>query len=112
VRQRAAKKSEKVSLTKVLTLANAFLLKVCHNHMMLKFLAIFTSLISLSATAAGLGFNPFEKHSPTSPTAPSKPSPSGQVAPVAPSKPAGQPLLAPKQEVPPVNKNVPQQTKK
>ena len=97
----------------VLGTFNAFLPKVCKNHAMHKFLAIFLSLISLTATAAGLGFNPFEKKpSPTSPSSPTKPSPSGQITPAAPSKPAGLHLAVPKQEAPPANKNAPQQTKK
>jgi len=79
---------------------------------MYKLLAIFLSFLTLPAGAAGLGFNPFEKGSPTSPggTQNSRPTnPSAAPAPKAPS-----PIVAPppKPATPPLNNTAPQPSKK
>jgi hypothetical protein len=63
---------------------------------MLKFLATLTVFLTLPAYSAGLGFNPFEKNSPTSATKPSKPSPSSP-APVSSPAPKPAPTPAPQQ---------------
>jgi hypothetical protein len=76
---------------------------------MLKILAIL-AVLSLSAPAysAGLGFNPFERNSPTSATGSAKPSPAAPASSVAPApKPAPTPVLIPKQDAQPQK---PQQT--
>ena len=54
---------------------------------MLRILVIsLVSVFSCSAFAAGLGFNPFEKPSPTSPTSASTPSKPGPSAPSGPAQ--------------------------
>jgi hypothetical protein len=71
---------------------------------MLKFLAILTGLlISLPSYSAGLGYDPFERNSPTSPTGASKPSPAspGRAASPAPRPGQSAPAPAPKQDLQP-----------
>lgn len=78
---------------------NAFFRKLCHNPLVLKFSAILISaLISMPAFSAGLGFNPFDRSSPTSATGSSKPTPTAPVPAAAPAaKPAPSVVSAPKQ---------------
>jgi len=62
-----------------------------------KFLALLASLmLSIPAYSAGLGFNPFERNSPTSATGTAKPKP---VTPATPApKPSALPATPSKQE--------------
>jgi len=79
----------------------------------MKFVPIFlvSLCFSLSAAAAGLGFNPFEKGSPTSATNPNGPRPSGPTPSVPQPKPA--PAVVPQQAKPdPQSNKINQQNKK
>ncbi|QWE15720.1 hypothetical protein [Polynucleobacter sp. AP-Nino-20-G2] len=80
---------------------------------MCRFLGFFlTFCLALPAGAAGLGFNPFEKSSPTSAGATQNNRPAGPASGPAPKGPA--PTAGPKTQpaTPPTNNSTPQQTKK
>ena len=79
---------------------------------MYKLLAIFLSFATLPAGAAGLGFNPFEKASPTSPGGAQSGRPANPSAAPAPKPPSPLVVPQPKPVTPPVNNTVPQQSKK
>ena len=77
-----------------------------------KFFIIFLSVLTLPAGAAGLGFIPFEKGSPTSPAGAQYSRPANLSSAPAPKPPS--PIVAPqpKQTNPPANNLAPQQSKK
>jgi hypothetical protein len=77
-----------------------------------KFLAILMSVfVTLPAYSAGLGFNPFDRHSPTSAAGSPKPGPSAPSNPPT-SKPIPAPVSPIKQDAQAPAKNSPQQNKK
>jgi len=86
---------------------------LCQNDVMYRFLPILLSLfLALPAGAAGLGFNPFEKSSPTSPGGQQNNRPTGPSSAPTPKAPA--PIVAPQPKpiAPPTNNSASQQTKK
>jgi hypothetical protein len=89
---------------------------MCQNDQMHKFLAIFLGVfIAMPAFSAGLGFNPFDRQSPTSPTAAPKPGPTSPAANTSPAPkaiPSPAPASPIKQDVQSPAKNSPQQNKK
>ena len=93
------------------TKVGAFMVKICQNREMCRFFTILLSFaIALPAGAAGLGFNPFDKNSPTSPGGSQKASPTSPSSANTPKPPA--PVVAPNSATPPPNYPAPQQTKK
>ena len=74
--------------------------ELCHNRGMRKFIAVLTGLfIAMPAYTAGLGYNPFDKSSPTSPTGAVKPKPATPSTPALPApKPASVPAAPSKQD--------------
>ena len=80
---------------------------------MYRFLTIALSFfLTLPAGAAGLGFNPFEKSSPTSPGGPQNNRPSGPTSVPTPKPPAPVVAPQPKPVPPPANNSAAQHTKK
>ena len=60
------------------------------------FLALLASLmLSIPAYSAGLGFNPFERNSPTSATGTAKPKPVSPATPASPASPVPKPSALP-----------------
>jgi len=85
---------------------------MCHNAAMQRFFIIFLGFLTLPAGAAGLGFNPFEKGSPTSPDGAQHSRPANPSSAAAPKPPAPIAAPQPKPATPPANNLAPQQTKK
>lgn len=85
---------------------------MCHNDAMQKLFIISLGFLTLPAGAAGLGFNPFEKGSPTSPSGAQNSRPANPSSATTPKPPA--PIVAPqpKPATPPANNLAPQQAKK
>lgn len=95
---------------------NAFFAYLCQNTNVSKFSATITLLaLTMPAYSAGLGFNPFERNSPSSPTGNARPSPASpsQVSPAAAPKSSPAPVAIPaKPEPPQPPKSGANQTKK
>ncbi|QWE23746.1 hypothetical protein FD977_05505 [Polynucleobacter sp. AP-Elch-400A-B2] len=72
----------------------------------------FLSFLTLPASAAGLGFNPFEKGSPTSPGGAQNNRPANPSSATVPKPPSPVVAPQPKPASPPANSLAPQQTKK
>jgi hypothetical protein len=77
-----------------------------------KFFIFSLGFLTLPASAAGLGFNPFEKSSPTSPGGAQSGRPANPSSAAAPKPPSPIAAPQPKPASPPANNLAPQQTKK
>ena len=85
---------------------------MCHNVAMHILFFFFLSFLTLPASAAGLGFNPFEKGSPTSPGGAQNSRPANPSSATAPKPPSPVVAPQPKPASPPANSLAPQQSKK
>jgi hypothetical protein len=85
---------------------------MCQNTVVHKFSLLFLGFLTLPASAAGLGFNPFEKGSPTSPGGAQNSRPANPSSATAPKPPSPVVAPQPKPASPPANSLAPQQTKK
>jgi len=79
---------------------------------MYRFFLLFLGFLTLPASAAGLGLNPFEKNSPTSPTGAQNSRTTNPSSAPAPKPPSHSVAPQPKPAVPPAKNLTPQEPKR